>query len=259
MALIANVVYFVAVYFFYDLFTFKQMVRQIYEFSLVLICRVRKVRPIVTRCSCCYESDRHDASETWKVRAHYFLTYTTNLHCTHCDAIMVCQLHKMNILHRCLNGHHCVIYGLNFHWNYHLYFFLLEHSTFQSLIFLSTVSYVGCYQFMAHMAKTKYSESGQLLDSGLDLNMEGGVAEWVFALIINNITIFTHVTETNCFYSQHIPWRYYLSDTLKIWLYLPLDAKYWQPSPCISGFYGCWLVIIIHCSNAVHAYKLCLV
>lgn len=48
---------------------------------------------------------------------------------------------------------------------------------FQSLIFISTVCYVGSYQFMAYMAKTKYSESGQLLDSGLDLNMEGGIAE----------------------------------------------------------------------------------
>lgn len=30
---------------------------------------------------------------------------------------------------------------------------------------------------MAYMAKTKMSDSGQLLDSGLDLNMEGGIAE----------------------------------------------------------------------------------
>lgn len=30
---------------------------------------------------------------------------------------------------------------------------------------------------MAYMAKAKYSETGQLLDSGSDLNMEGGVAE----------------------------------------------------------------------------------
>lgn len=33
---------------------------------------------------------------------------------------------------------------------------------------------------MAYMARATYSESGQLLDSGVDLNMEGGIAEWVF-------------------------------------------------------------------------------
>lgn len=30
---------------------------------------------------------------------------------------------------------------------------------------------------MAYMAKVKYTENGQLLDSGVDLNMEGGIAE----------------------------------------------------------------------------------
>lgn len=33
---------------------------------------------------------------------------------------------------------------------------------------------------MAYMAKSKYSETGQLLDPGVDLNMEGGIAEYVF-------------------------------------------------------------------------------
>lgn len=30
---------------------------------------------------------------------------------------------------------------------------------------------------MAYMARAKYSETGQLLDGGLDLNMEGGLSE----------------------------------------------------------------------------------
>lgn len=30
---------------------------------------------------------------------------------------------------------------------------------------------------MSYMANAKYTESGQLLDSGTDLNMEGGLAE----------------------------------------------------------------------------------
>jgi hypothetical protein len=30
---------------------------------------------------------------------------------------------------------------------------------------------------MVYMAKPNYADSGQLLDSGVDLNMEGGIAE----------------------------------------------------------------------------------
>lgn len=37
----------------------------------------------------------------------------------------------------------------------------------------------ACYQFMCYMARVKYTESGQLLDSGVDLNMVGGIAEYV--------------------------------------------------------------------------------
>lgn len=41
----------------------------------------------------------------------------------------------------------------------------------------STIVYIGSYQFMSYMARITYSESGQLLDCGVDLNMEGGIAE----------------------------------------------------------------------------------
>nr|CAG4652312.1 EOG090X0IGL [Triops cancriformis] len=40
------------------------------------------------------------------------------------------------------------------------------------------------YRFMAYMARPKYSENGQILDGGVDLNMESGVAEHVKDLII---------------------------------------------------------------------------
>lgn len=48
----------------------------------------------------------------------------------------------------------------------------------------SGLIYFGCYRFMSYMAKAAYSESGQLISSGADLNMEGGVAEHVKDLII---------------------------------------------------------------------------
>lgn len=45
------------------------------------------------------------------------------------------------------------------------------------MAFLSVAIMLGSYQFMAFMSKAKYTESGILLDSGNDLNMEGGIAE----------------------------------------------------------------------------------
>ncbi|XP_063983014.1 transmembrane protein 208 [Diachasmimorpha longicaudata] len=53
-----------------------------------------------------------------------------------------------------------------------------------SLTVLTAVTYVASYQFMAYMARPNFGESGQILDSGIDLNMEGGIAEHVKDLII---------------------------------------------------------------------------
>lgn len=44
-------------------------------------------------------------------------------------------------------------------------------------MFLSILTYIGSYQFMAYIARAQYSETGQILSSGIDLNMEGGIAE----------------------------------------------------------------------------------
>lgn len=48
---------------------------------------------------------------------------------------------------------------------------------FQTFTILTGLVYVACYQFMVYMARAKIAENGQLLDSGVDLNMEGGIAE----------------------------------------------------------------------------------
>lgn len=37
--------------------------------------------------------------------------------------------------------------------------------------------HIGSFQFMAMMCRPKLSETGAILDSGSDLNMEGGIAE----------------------------------------------------------------------------------
>ncbi|XP_031783750.1 transmembrane protein 208 [Nasonia vitripennis] len=60
-----------------------------------------------------------------------------------------------------------------------------EFTTLPTLLTILTgLIYAGCYQFMSYMARAKYTESGQLIDSGVDLNMEGGIAEHVKDLII---------------------------------------------------------------------------
>ncbi|XP_044732957.1 transmembrane protein 208 [Chrysoperla carnea] len=51
------------------------------------------------------------------------------------------------------------------------------------LIFSSTI-YIAAFQFMKYIARTTIAENGQILDSGTDLNMEGGLAEHVKDLII---------------------------------------------------------------------------
>lgn len=45
------------------------------------------------------------------------------------------------------------------------------------MAFISVAIMLGSYQFMAFMSKAKLSDSGAILDSGNDLNMEGGIAE----------------------------------------------------------------------------------
>lgn len=59
-------------------------------------------------------------------------------------------------------------------WQYSLFYYIL---CLQTLTVFSAIVYIGSYQFMKYIAHATYSESGQLLDSGIDLNMEGGIAE----------------------------------------------------------------------------------
>lgn len=45
------------------------------------------------------------------------------------------------------------------------------------MAFVSVAILLASYQFMAFMSKPKVSETGAILDSGNDLNIEGGIAE----------------------------------------------------------------------------------
>ena len=50
---------------------------------------------------------------------------------------------------------------------------------FQVLLCMVTALYFGCYKFMESMAKPAYSDTGALIDGGMDLNTESGTAEYV--------------------------------------------------------------------------------
>lgn len=55
--------------------------------------------------------------------------------------------------------------------------FYLFSLRFQAMAFISVAILLASYQFMAFMSKAKVSETGAILDSGNDLNIEGGIAE----------------------------------------------------------------------------------
>ena len=48
---------------------------------------------------------------------------------------------------------------------------------FQTMFVFATLVYFGCYKFMASMATPTHSESGVLIDGGMDLNSESGTSE----------------------------------------------------------------------------------
>ncbi|XP_071957878.1 transmembrane protein 208-like isoform X2 [Antedon mediterranea] len=52
------------------------------------------------------------------------------------------------------------------------------------LLLSSILTYLGCYKFLSTMAKATFSETGSLVDGGIDLNMESGMAEHVKDIIL---------------------------------------------------------------------------
>lgn len=74
------------------------------------------------------------------------------------------------------------------------------------MLVFSAIVYVASYQFMAFMARAKYTDSGQLIDSGVDLNMEGGVAEHVKDLII-----LTVICQSLSLFSNYFWWLWALA------------------------------------------------
>ncbi|CAN8024519.1 transmembrane protein 208 [Ixodes scapularis] len=59
------------------------------------------------------------------------------------------------------------------------------------VLLLTVLIYGGCIQAMRYMARASYTESGQLRDGGIDLNMVAGLAEHLKDLIILTASIQT--------------------------------------------------------------------
>lgn len=52
------------------------------------------------------------------------------------------------------------------------------------VVVFTTVLYVAAYQVLSLMGKAKYTDTGSLIDAGMDLNAESGTAEHVKDIII---------------------------------------------------------------------------
>uniref|UniRef100_U5EXR3 Transmembrane protein 208 n=1 Tax=Corethrella appendiculata TaxID=1370023 RepID=U5EXR3_9DIPT len=53
-----------------------------------------------------------------------------------------------------------------------------------TMTIISVATQIGSFQFMTMMSRPQISESGSILDSGTDLNMEGGISEHVKDILI---------------------------------------------------------------------------
>lgn len=81
--------------------------------------------------------------------------------------------------------------------------FFYEDITYISIacFFVSTVINVACYQLMYCVSWPTHDDRGTILDSGADLNIEGGYAEFVKDLIIlTSITQVAAVFTNYCWY-----------------------------------------------------------
>nr|CAG4645933.1 EOG090X0IGL [Lynceus sp. MCZ IZ 141354] len=98
------------------------------------------------------------------------------------------------------------------------------------LFSIAAILNTGFYQFMVYMARPRYSETGQLLDCGVDLNLESGVAEHVKDLIILTSGIQSLASISRYFWLLglvaplrfgHMGWKHIISP----WLFQPAQPE----------------------------------
>nr|CAG4642923.1 EOG090X0IGL [Evadne anonyx] len=112
----------------------------------------------------------------------------------------------------------------------HKYVLKLQTNTIflKVLICLCAFAQFCCHRLMAYMAKTKRSETGQLLDGGTDLNMESGISEH-----IKDAIILTSVSEILASFSCYF-WLLLLVVPCRLFFMLwknILGPYFFQPAP----------------------------
>ena len=80
----------------------------------------------------------------------------------------------------------CLCYSAKSNPMFHFCLFVSCNS--KVLLTFATAVYFGCYKMMVAMAKVTHSDSGALIDGGMDLNAESGTAEYHFYLTDNTST-----------------------------------------------------------------------
>ncbi|XP_059055213.1 transmembrane protein 208 isoform X2 [Achroia grisella] len=63
-----------------------------------------------------------------------------------------------------------------------------------SIIFINVLvmcGYIACYRMMKYISRPHYTADNQLIDPGLDLNMEGGIGEHIKDIVI--LLSLTHI------------------------------------------------------------------
>ncbi|XP_055643064.1 transmembrane protein 208 [Toxorhynchites rutilus septentrionalis] len=66
-----------------------------------------------------------------------------------------------------------------------VFIFFEPFSGLQMIMTILTIAvHLGSYYFMSMMSRPQYTDGGSILDSGSDLNLEGGIAEHVKDIII---------------------------------------------------------------------------
>ncbi|CAG4955416.1 unnamed protein product [Colias eurytheme] len=78
--------------------------------------------------------------------------------------------------------YNCIMFGI---YHDHLASWLIFMNVLVMLI------YFACYQMMHYISRPTYTEQGQLIDPGLDLNMEGGMGEHIKDVVI--LTSVAHI------------------------------------------------------------------
>ncbi|XP_064599311.1 transmembrane protein 208-like [Liolophura sinensis] len=131
-----------------------------------------------------------------------------------------------------LNFYQYVTIGVNvIYFSLQILIYWRSFTTTQMLLAALAMSICfGCYQFMANMAKPTYGSSGNLLDGGIDLNMDSGMAEHAKDMILLTCIVQTLSLVSSYFWLLWLlapTWAFYLlwTNFLGPWFFAPAPEE----------------------------------